>query len=268
MNTQQFGQLIPIPSIPRQLCEGFGRQMQPERAEAIKQRAIAVWVVSQYLDRYNYQSDFRQSSAWNLALQALTDLADLEIKADNQSLGIVECIPMSADAETLEIPEQAVMGDRMAYIAVEINPENTWGAIVGFTPALEIEFPELRIDRDDLLPPDQLLDLLYRAEAIAEENILKPLKDYDWPKNLGKDWFTENRLAIIAQLERALLLESDAALQRESAAQELEALMSQSSSESTKELVMSREDAEDSDRQELRQIIGRLFQSLRDASES
>jgi hypothetical protein len=77
------------------------------------------WVVSRYLDRYCYQSDYTKSSAWNLALQALTDLADLEIKEDDISLGIVECIPMSADAETLEIPEQAVMSDRIAYIAVE-----------------------------------------------------------------------------------------------------------------------------------------------------
>ena len=264
MNTQQFGQLIPIPSEPRQLCEGFARQMQPERAEAVKQRAIAVWVVSRYLDRYNYESDFRQSSAWNLALQALTELADLEIKEDNQSLGIVECIPMSADAETLEIPEQAVMGDRIAYIAVEINPENTWGAIVGFTPALEIEFPELSIDRDDLLPAERLLDLFDNAQALADESLLSELQEY---LSTRSEWSAEQRLATIAQLERVLLLETDARLQRESAAQELEALMVQSTSDSTKELIMSREHASDSDRQELRKIIGRLFQSLRDALE-
>ena len=264
MNAQQFGQLIPIPLEPRQLCEAFARQMQPERAEAVKQRAIAVWVVSQYLDRYNYQSDFRQSSPWNLALQALTDLADLEIKEENQSLGIVECIPMSADAETLEIPEQAVMGDRIAYIAVEINPENTWGAIVGFTPALEIEFPELSIDRDDLLPADKLLDLFYNAEALANDFLFSELQEY---LSNRSEWSAEQRQAIVAQLERALLLESDEALQRESAAQELEALMSQSTSESEKRLVPSREYASDSDRQELRKIIGRLFQSVRDALE-
>lgn len=271
MNIQQFGQLIPIPSVPRQLCEAFARQMQPERAEAVKQRAIAVWVVSQYLDRYGYQSDYTQSSAWNLALQALTELADLEIKEDGRSLGIVECIPIAESAETLEIPEQAVMSDRIAYIAVEINPENTWGAIVGFTPALEIEFPELSIDRDDLLPADQLLDLLDHAKNIAEKaekaakDIWEPLKNYDWLKNLGEEWFTENRQAIIAQLERALLLENEAVWQIESVAQEIEALIGQFAAvESSKELVMNREDATDSDRQELRQIIGRLFQSLRD----
>ncbi len=268
MNIQQFGQLVPIPSVPRQLCEGFARQMQPERALAVKQRAIAVWVVSRYLDRYNYQSDYTQSSAWNLALQALTELADLEIKEGEISLGIVECIPIAESAETLEIPEQAVMSDRIAYIAVEINPENTWGAIVGFTPALEIEFPELSIDRDNLLPADQLLDLLDHAKNIAEKaekDIWEPLKNYDWLKNLGEEWFTENRQAIIAQLERALLLENEAVWQIESAAQEIEALIGQFAAvESSKELVMSREDATDSKRQELRQIIGGLFRSLRD----
>jgi hypothetical protein len=264
MNIQEFGQLIPIPSVPRQLCEAFARQMQPERADAVRQRAIAVWVVSQYLDRYGYQSDYTTSCAWNLALQALTDLADLEIKNDNISLGIVECIPMAASAETLAIPEQAVMGDRIAYIAVEINPENTWGAIVGFTPALEIDFPELSIDRDDLLPADRLLDLLYNAEDLADESLFSELQEY---LSNRSEWSAEQRQAIVAQLERALLLESAEPLQVESAAQELEALIGQSSSELAKELVMNREDATDSDRQKLRSIIGRLFQSLRDTLE-
>lgn len=264
MNTQQFGQLIPIPSEPRQLCEGFARQMPPERAEAVKQRAIAVWVVSRYLDRYNYQSDYRQSSAWNLALQALTDLADLEIKEENNSLGIVECIPMSADAETLEIPEQAVMGDRMAYIAVEINPENTRGAIVGFTPALSLKSPKLSIKLKDLLAGEKLLDLLEIADPLTDDSLFSDLKTY-W--KFDSNWFDEQRLEIVAQLERALLLQNKQPRQIESAARELERLIRQSAGEeSTKELV-SREDATDSDRQELRQIIGRLFQSLRDALE-
>ncbi|HIK10134.1 MAG TPA: DUF1822 family protein [Oscillatoriaceae cyanobacterium M33_DOE_052] len=252
MNTEQFGLLIPIPAHIRQDTHKVG------------ERGLAVWVVSRYLDRYNYQSDYTQSSAWNLALQALTELADLEIKEDNKSLGVVECIPIAADADTLEIPEQAVMDDRIAYIAVELNAEQTWGTVIGFTPALEIEYPELSIAREDLLPTDKLLDLLDIA-TIAEESLFSELKSY-WPSS--DDWFPEQRQGIIAQLERALLLESAEPLQIESAAQEIEALISQSTGEAQRELaVKSREDAENQDRAKLRQILGRLFQSLRAALE-
>jgi hypothetical protein len=152
MNTQQlFGQLIPIPQKIREYLGTISRQIQPSQLEEIYQRAIAVWVVHRYLKRFDYQSDFRASSAWNIAAQVLTDFADLEIFEDSRSLGIVECIPMAGDADSLEISEGAVMSDRIAYIGVEINPENTWGRVVGFTPALETRYPELSIDREDLL---------------------------------------------------------------------------------------------------------------------
>lgn len=249
MNTEQFGLLIPIPAHIRQHTQTVGV------------RGLAVWVVSRYLDRYNYTSDFQQSSAWNPVLRVLTELADLEIKEDNKSLGIVECIPIAADADSLEIPEQAVIDDRIAYIAVELNAEQTWGTIIGFTPALDIEYPELSIAREDLLPPDKLLDLLDIAIPIGEESLFSELESY-WSSR--GEWSPEQLQGIIAQLERALLLESVEPLQIESAAQGIEALISQSTPAGQREMaVKSREDAESQERAELRSILGRLFESLR-----
>ncbi|GAB4294498.1 MAG: hypothetical protein Fur0025_31230 [Oscillatoriaceae cyanobacterium] len=248
MNTEQFGLLIPIPAHIRQYIQTVGV------------RGLAVWVVSRYLDRYNYTSDFQQSSAWNPVLRVLTELADLEIKEDNKSLGIVECIPIAADADSLEIPEQAVMDDRIAYIAVELNAEQTWGTIIGFTPALDIEYPELSIAREDLLPADKLLDLLDIANVIVEPRFPE-LESYYSSRG---ESYPEQLQGIIAQLERALLLESEEPLQIESAAQGIEALISQSTPAGQREMaVKSREDAESQERAELRSILGRLFESLR-----
>ncbi|WP_199245850.1 DUF1822 family protein [[Phormidium] sp. ETS-05] len=249
MNTEQFGLLIPIPAHIRQHIQTVGV------------RGLAVWVVSRYLDRYNYTSDFQQSSAWNPVLRVLTELADLEIKEDNKSLGIVECIPIAADADSLEIPEQAVMDDRIAYIAVELNAEQTWGTIIGFTPALKVKSPKLSIARKNLLPVEGLLDLLEMAEPLTDESLLLELKTY-WETHAT--WSDEQRLTIIAQLERALLLQSKQPRQIESAAQEIEALISQSTPAGQREMaVKSREDAESQERAELRSILGRLFESLR-----
>lgn len=261
MNTQElFGQLIPIPPNITAYLHRLATHLEPSPSEGITARALAVWVVHRYLKRFDYQSDFCASSAWNVATQVLTDFADLEIFEEGRSLGIVECIPMAADAESLEIPEEVVMGDRIAYIAVEINAEKTWGRIVGFTPALETEYPELSINREDLLECDRLVDLLELAEPLADASRFSELESY-WS---GRgEWSEEQRQAIIAKLERALLLETLEPLQVESAAQEIEALIAQSRAESERELAV-REDAEDETRQQLRSIVRRLFESLRE----
>ena len=215
-----------------------------------------------YLQRFDYNSDYQSSSVWNPVLQALTELADLEIFAEARSLGIVECIPIAADAETLEIPEQAVTGEYIAYIAVEINPEHTWGKVVGFTPALKTEDPEVTISRDDLLPADRLLDLLEKAETLTDESLWVELREY-----LG-EWFNQEHQAIVAQLERALLLETGEPLQIQTAAQEIEALMARDRSVSTSvsttepQLFVIREYGKNDERLKLRDILGRLFQSL------
>lgn len=162
MNTKQFGKLIPIPNNIRQQCQSFTRYVQPERAEEVRQRAIAIWVVFRYLHRFGYGCELDKSSAWNPALQLLTDLADLEVFEDDRDclLGTVECIPIAPNTDRLEIPEQAATSNRVAYIAVEVNPEQTWGTIIGFTPGLEAESSQLTINRDKLSPVEQLLDLL------------------------------------------------------------------------------------------------------------
>ncbi|MCT7964381.1 DUF1822 family protein [Laspinema sp. D1] len=261
MNTQElFGQLIPIPPKITENLHRLATHLEPSQSEAITARALAVWVVHRYLKRFDYKSDFCASSAWNFAAQVLTDLADLEIFEDSRSLGIVECIPLPATAESLEIPEQAVMGDRIAYIAVEMNAEKTWGKIIGFTPALETEYPELSIDREDLLECDRLWDLLELAEPLADASRFEDLKSY-W--SVWGEWSDEQCQVIIAQLERALLLETQEPLQVESAAQELEALIAQSVADSGRELAF-REDAEEETRQQLRSILRRLFESLRE----
>ncbi len=252
MNTELFGQLIPIPENIRQ----GGAKLKTVNP-ATESRALAVWVVQRYLQRFDYDSDYQSSSVWNPVLQVLTELADLEIFAEERSLGMVECIPIATDADILEIPEQAVMGEYIAYIAVEINPEHTWGNVVGFTPALETKYPELSISHDDLLPAHQLVDLLQKGENLTDESLSAELREY-----LGELFFNEQHQAIVAQLERALLLETLEPLQIETAAQEIEALMAQSVPAEKQELVLIREDSENSDRGKLRDILKRLFQSL------
>jgi hypothetical protein len=276
MNTQAFAQRIPIPPSIQQRIWEVTSQVPLQRVKEVRQRAIAVWVVARFLSRFGYDVErssawhsvdlaykVERSSAWNPALQALTDWADLEVFEGDRFLGMVECIPMASDAETLEIPEQAVMSDRIAYIAVETNAEYTWGAVVGFTPALRVKFSQPQVPRENLLGIEQLLDLLEMAEPLMDESLFSELKPYlDSYGNL----YEEQRLAIIAQLERALLLQTKERRQVDSAARELEALMAQSTPEQQREerAIREREQSQSSDRAELRSIVQRIFQSLRE----
>lgn len=172
MNTKLFVQQVPIPPKIQQQIETIGSYVPPDRAPEARQRAIAVWVVSRYLNRFGYGCDYTQSSAWNPASLLLKDWsADLEIFEGDRCLGVVECIPFNANDKTLKIPEPAAMPDRIAYIAVETDAENKWGAIAGFTPALEVEFPELSIPREKLLSVDRLLDLLERTDSFLSTEL-------------------------------------------------------------------------------------------------
>lgn len=262
MNTQEFAQQIPIPPSIQQRIGEVTSQVPSRRVMEVRQRAIAVWVVARLLSRFGYHSDVERSSAWNPALQVFTDLADLEVYEGDRFLGVVECIPMASDAETLEIPEQAVMDDRIAYIAVETNAKYTWGVFVGFTPALRVKFSQRQVSRDKLLGIEQLLDLLEMAEPLTDESLFSELQSY-WESH--SDLYEEQRLAIVAQLERALLLESKERRQVDAAARALEQLMAQSSSEQQEETVISnREENKSRDRAELRSIVQRIFQSLRE----
>lgn len=260
---QKFGQLIPIPSRVHEQLNGLLNRLSPEQVQRIRPRAIAVWVVARYLNRFGYDCNWEASSVWNPVLQVLTDFAELEVFEGDRRLGIVECIPLAAEAEALEIPEQVALGDRMAYIAVEVNPQNTWGTIVGVAPAVETEFPELIIEREEFLSTDALLDLLEVANPLLDEALLAELQAY-WTRH--GQWSEEQRQGAIAQLERAFVLEDVEILRVETAAQELETLIYQSVGQDVPlELAFKEEDDSlGGDRLELREILKRLFQSLRE----
>lgn len=259
---QKFGQLIPIPIRIHEKLNDLCRRLSAEQAAELRPRAIAVWVVARYLNRFGYDCNWEASSVWNPVLQVLTDFAELEVFEGDRCLGIVECIPLAAEAEALEIPEQVALGDRIAYIAVQVNPQNTWGTIVGFTPAVETEFPELTVEREELLSTEALLDLLELANPLLDEALLLDLQAY-WTRH--GQWSDAQRQGAIAQLERAFLLEEIENIRVETAAQELENLMYQSvGQDASRELAFREDDSEAGDRLELREILKRLFQSLRE----
>ncbi|QIZ69297.1 DUF1822 family protein [Oxynema aestuarii] len=262
---ETFGQRVAIPpSFYAQLDRSLVR-LSPQQAEGVRQRAIAVWVVSRYLNRLGYDCAIEKSSPWNPCLQVLSDLADLQIFEEEQFLGTVECLQLPPNAEFFEIPEQAVMSDRIAYLAVAVNAEETWGAIVGFVPALNVDFPRLKIKRNKLLSRERLIDLLENAERLGRSDRLGELERY-WQRH--GNWSEQERLAAIAQLESALLLQSKEPLQVECAAQELESLMAHSIGGRRKiDLQLKEEELTQGDREELRSILRRIIRSLREGTD-
>jgi hypothetical protein len=262
MNIQQFGQLVAIPQRVKQRLRALTQSFPEETIETSHQRAIAAWVVGRYLRRFGFVCEIEESSAWNPTLSLLTEFAELEIYSiEGDELGTVECLILPPEAEELQIPE-AVVGDRLAYIAVEVNPEQTWGTVVGFVPALKLKSPKLRIKREKLLSRERLIDLLADVESLVEESRLSELQGY-WERH--GIWSEEQRLAAIAQLESALLLQTKERRQVETAAQQLERLIAESGGTPvSRELAFKEDDSEAGDRLELREILKRLFQSLRE----
>jgi hypothetical protein len=262
MNIQQFGQLVAIPQSVKQRLRALTQSFPEETIETSHQRAIAAWVVGRYLRRFGFVCEIEESSAWNPTLSLLTEFAELEIYSiEGDELGTVECLILPPEAEELQIPE-AVVGDRLAYIAVEVNPEQTWGTVVGFVPALKLKSPKLRIKREKLLSRERLIDLLADVESLVEESRLSELQGY-WERH--GIWSEEQRLAAIAQLESALLLQTKERRQVETAAQQLERLIAESGGTPVnRELAFKEDDSEAGDRLELREILKRLFQSLRE----
>ncbi|MCC5896572.1 MAG: DUF1822 family protein [Phormidium sp. BM_Day4_Bin.17] len=263
MNTQQFGQLVAIPQSVKQRLRALTQSFPEENVETSHERAIAAWVVGRYLRRFGFVCEIEESSAWNPTLSLLTDFAELEISSmEGDELGTVECLILPAEAKELQIPE-TVVGDRLAYIAVEVNAEQSWGTIVGFVPALRLKSPKLKIKREKLLSRERLIDLLADVESLVEKSRLSELQGY-WERH--GIWSEEQRLAAIAQLESALLLQSKELRQVETAAQQLERLIAESAGTAVnRELAFKEEDDSlGGDRLELREILKRLFQSLRE----
>lgn len=154
---------IPLGKTAREIAEQFAQeQSSPEKATQMRQNALAILAVQDYLSRHQIETDLAASDSWNPAVRLIEDVADLVLPG----LGRVECRPIRAGQETCELPLES-WGDRIGYFIVELGAEDDLPRLLGFAPPmLDWDNPKTELHRTELLPLDEFHSLLARRRWI------------------------------------------------------------------------------------------------------
>jgi hypothetical protein len=117
--------------------------------------------------RRDVQIDFAGSDVNNPIIQALMDTGSLKLTG----FGKLECRPILQGSDIMYVPED-VWGDRIGYLAVQLNEDLTEGKILGFVKAVH----QTQVPITDLQSLDEFLDYLDYLEKL--EPLLLNLKNW------------------------------------------------------------------------------------------
>ena len=133
-------------------AEEFSRnQSNSQKAQQVYKNTLAVSAVNTYLNHLGWSTNLKTSNSWNLAMQSLLEVADLDIP----EYGKVECCFVNSQTDFFVISPEA-REDRIAYIAVRLEPSLQSAQLLGFIA----EFSEGKISLSRLRPILELPDYL------------------------------------------------------------------------------------------------------------
>ncbi|MGB7443302.1 MAG: DUF1822 family protein [Coleofasciculaceae cyanobacterium] len=155
---------VPLSSSVHDLASQFGQQQSnTAKAKQVYLNTLAVSAVNLYLRCMGIQTDWQASASYNPVIQALMDIADLEVTG----LGKLECRPVLPDATMIAIPEEVWSG-RIGYIVVQLDSLLKEATLLGFTATVpesgELPIAQLR-SLDDLMVH---LDYLRLPQPVEE----------------------------------------------------------------------------------------------------
>lgn len=163
----------------RRLAEKFSRQeTNPERARQIYLNTLAVCAVDFYCQCMGFETDLQASDSWDGVMRSLTNVADLQLKNSGKNLGKIECRPVLASSDKVEVPPD-VWQNRIGYIAVQLDEAAKEAKLVGFAPKVKEEM--LPLKRWNSL--EEFLTLVHRLKQtqLQPENIVnKVIKLREW----------------------------------------------------------------------------------------
>lgn len=139
------------------------RHADPDKVKQVYLNTLTLQAVSFYLSCLGADTDLESSESWDPTLQALSDIADLQVKGK----GRLECRSVFPGDRTCSIPPE-VWSDRMGYVIVQLDRDLTEATLLGFVP--EVHCEELPLS--DLQPLDRLLDCLNSYEPAREPIVL------------------------------------------------------------------------------------------------
>jgi len=132
-------------TIAQECSQGISNNLKRQQ---VYLNTLAVYAVDNYLQCMGFETDWKASDSRNNLAIKLMNVADLEVK----SIGKLECRPVLPKAEVCEIPPE-VWEDRVAYVAVLLDPALKEATILGFTlqAAAEVSLNQLQSLSDFLL---------------------------------------------------------------------------------------------------------------------
>ncbi|MEM9541397.1 MAG: DUF1822 family protein [Cyanobacteria bacterium P01_E01_bin.42] len=166
MNDRNCPFTMPLNSTAHQHALEFYKQHdRAPKAKQVYLNSLAVYAVNAYLGYFGIETDLQGSDSQNIALQILSDCADLNIKG----WGKLECRPVLPDAIHCNIPPE-VWGeesDRKGYIAVQFDRELTEATLLGFLPKIE----ESKIPLSQWQSLERLIEEISESTALENEKI-------------------------------------------------------------------------------------------------
>ena len=119
---------VPLSARNYRQAQEFSRLHQnPDKARQVYLNTLAVQAVSYYCRCLEIEADLAASDSWQPAMQALMDVADLDIK----NWGKLECRPVLPGAGVCQLPEE-VRCDRVGYVVVQIDEAAKEANLLGF----------------------------------------------------------------------------------------------------------------------------------------
>jgi hypothetical protein len=159
--------LIDIPLDVRiRLKEIADRQEKSSQTEVVYRNQLAVYTTYAYMQYMGVPVDLENSYSQSYLFQKLSDTGALLI----HELGHLECRPVAHGAANFYIPED-VWGDRIGYVAVQLNTDQSEAKLLGFVKAVDCSTVPL----SQLEPIATLLDYLEQVEIQTQEQPEKVL---------------------------------------------------------------------------------------------
>jgi hypothetical protein len=155
---------VPLSLEAHEIAQQCSQQSNPKKFKQVYLNTLAVYAVDSYLRCIGFETDWAVSDSRNPLMLKLMDVADLDVK----QVGKIECRPVLPDAESCQIPYDA-WGDRIGYVAVQLDQSLKQATLLGFTRTVAKEVPLAEIN--------SLEDLLVYMNRIKQ---LKPVNLMNW----------------------------------------------------------------------------------------
>jgi hypothetical protein len=147
---------VPLNLSAHRLAERFRQQhTQPDKAKQVYLNTLAVSAVNFYLRCMGIETNWETSQSYDPVMQAVMDVADLEIRYQGEYQGRLECRPVLPQVQVVQIPAE-VWAERIGCVAVRLDSSLREATLLGFTEMPEVE--ELPVSQ--LRSLDDLLDRL------------------------------------------------------------------------------------------------------------